>query len=188
MSQPSYLHLITFDIYRVSELHFSRTVQDDELDCKEEKYCSTKHICFPYFFFFLKPLLVEQRKGCLETNLTRLKQAAGGSLPPHSVVLSVPCWHSPAHGSGRSHDPTPGEWSPRWLGCLCLNARSEAGLPGRLSVRRRAEVTRSHPPNARSMVGWTDPQARPTLAPGPRKTLRYRRLQAEEKVHHMGSF
>ena len=127
-------------------------------------------------------ILEAQRCVCLIMYLTRPRQAAGGSLPPHSAALSGPCWRSPARGSGRSHDPTPGGWSPRWLGCLCLSARSGAGPPGRLSVRRRAKVTGSRLPNARSMEGWTDRQARPAPAPGPRTTPRYHHLRAEEKV------
>lgn len=118
---------------------------------------------------------------CLVTNLTRPRQAAGWSLPPRSAALSGPCWHSPAHGSGHSHGPTPGGWSPRWLGCLCRSARSGAGPPGKQSGRRRAEVTGSHLPNAHSTAGWTSHRAHPAPARGRRVTFQYRRLQAKKK-------
>lgn len=121
------------------------------------------------------------------TNLTVLRQAAGGSLPPHPAALSGPCWRSPARGSGRSHDPTPGEWSQRWLECPCPSVRSGAEQPGRPSVRRREEETGSRHPNARSKAGWTDRRARPAPAHGPTATLQYRRLRAEEKGHDMQS-
>lgn len=120
---------------------------------------------------------------CNSANLTSWRKASGGSLPPHFAARVRPCWHSPGHGSGHSHGPTPAGWNLRWPGCLCQNAQSGVGLREKLSVLRRAEETGNHLPNAHSKVCWTSHRAHPVPVPGLRMILQYRHLQAEGMVH-----